>query len=73
MADDADRAQETQERLEHLHRQKLAAKRIIPRASDFCIDCGELIESIRLKVAPDALRCVYCQSEQERMERQYAR
>lgn len=72
MADDADRAQETQERMEQLHQLRLS-RRQIQRASDFCVDCGELIEAIRLRALPTAIRCTYCQTDHERIEKQYAR
>ena len=71
MADDADRAQAQMEWLEQFrteHRRKH-----VMRASDYCIDCGELIEAIRLRALPDAKRCVFCQGEHERLEKQYAR
>lgn len=72
MADDADRAQGYMERLEAMRQQKYAARRHVQRANDFCIDCGELIEASRLFAVPTASRCMYCQSEHERIERQYS-
>ena len=67
--DDADRAQAQAERLEQYsvqHRRKH-----VMRASDYCTTCGELIESQRLKAVPTAERCIECESDFERMNRQY--
>lgn len=73
MADDADRAQETAERMETLYRQQQQSARPIKRAHDFCLDCGELIEAVRLRAIPTASRCAFCQTEHERIERLYNR
>lgn len=67
--DDADKAQAQMEWLEQFrasHRRKH-----VMRASDYCKDCGELIEPARLKAEPTATRCVYCQTAEEAMNRQY--
>jgi len=72
MADDADRAQETAERMETLYRQQ-QTQRPGKRAHDFCLDCGELIEAVRLRAIPTASRCAFCQTEHERIERPYHR
>lgn len=67
--DDADKAQileEVYERARQLNRRKHTQ-----RANDFCADCGETIEAIRLKAVPYATRCIYCQSEHERMNQLY--
>ena len=69
MADDADRAQAQMEWLEQFrteHRRKH-----VMRASDYCIDCGELIEAIRLRALPNAVRCIDCQKDWERHQAQY--
>ena len=69
MADDADRAQAQMEWLEHFrteHRRKH-----VMRASPYCVDCGELIETQRLKAAPTAIRCIDCQKDWERHQAQY--
>lgn len=71
MADDADKAQAQAEWLEE-YRIKQRRKHVM-RASDFCVDCGEMIESIRLRALPTAIRCTYCQTDHERIEKQYAR
>lgn len=73
MADDADRALETQERLEYMRRMKQAQQRPIARIHDWCVSCGERIEYARLKAVPDANRCSECQSDFERYEAQYGR
>lgn len=72
MADDADRAQETAERLEAMRKQQ-PTTRPVQRAHDFCLDCGELIEAIRLRAVPTTSRCTFCQTEHERFERLYNR
>jgi phage/conjugal plasmid C-4 type zinc finger TraR family protein len=67
--DAADKAQAQAEWLEQYraaHRRKH-----VMRASDFCIDCHEAIEPARLKAEPTATRCVYCQTEHERLDMQY--
>ncbi len=33
-----------------------------------CVDCGEKIKKARLKALPHAVRCISCQSKQERMD-----
>ena len=71
MADDADKAQAHAEWLEEFRAQH--KRKHVMRASDYCVDCHELIEPQRLKVAPTAVRCTYCQTEHERIEKQYAR
>jgi phage/conjugal plasmid C-4 type zinc finger TraR family protein len=73
MADDADRAQEQAETMEALRLKYAAPRRPFTRASYDCVDCGEEIEAIRLRALPTALRCVFCQTEHERMEQRYAR
>ncbi|MEY3746922.1 MAG: Prokaryotic dksA/traR C4-type zinc finger [Pseudomonadota bacterium] len=72
MADDADRAQEHMEHMEALRRQKQAPRSHVQRAIDFCVDCGELIEAKRLFAVPTAIRCIHCQGDHERIERQYS-
>jgi len=42
---------------------------IDPPLSRPCCDCGEEIESARLKALPCAVRCVDCQGKKERRER----
>jgi len=67
--DDADKAQAQAEWLEQ-YRQQHRRKHVM-RASDYCSTCGELIESQRLKVVPTAERCIECESDFERLNRQY--
>lgn len=69
MADDADRAQKDMEFQEQVR--SMNRRRHVSRANDYCEDCGELIEGSRLKAVPYATRCIHCQSEHERMEKQY--
>lgn len=40
--------------------------------SDFCISCGEMIPPARRVANPFACRCVDCQNDHDRWERQYA-
>ena len=69
MADDADKAQAQAEWLEE-YRIKHRRKHVM-RASDYCVDCQELIEPQRLKAAPSAVRCIECQQDWERHQAQY--
>ena len=71
MADDADRAQEHMERMEELQRKH--RPRLLPRASDDCVDCQMPIEARRLKALPHATRCIYCQQDQDRQIQRYGR
>lgn len=67
--DDADKAQAQAEWLEQYraaHRRKH-----VMRASPYCIDCQEAIEPARLKAEPTATRCIYCQTAEEKLQRQY--
>lgn len=65
--DAADRAQATTEHLNTLRTQS----RHVMRASNFCVSCGELIETQRLKAVPTAERCVFCQQDHERLNKLY--
>jgi phage/conjugal plasmid C-4 type zinc finger TraR family protein len=69
MADDADRAQAQMEWLEEFRQQH--RRKHVMRASDYCLDCGELIEAQRLKALPTAERCIFCQQAEENLKRQY--
>lgn len=69
MADDADKAQAQAEWLEE-YRIKHRRKHVM-RASDYCVDCQELIDPQRLKAAPHTLRCIECQQDWERHQAQY--
>ena len=59
MADDADRAQVQLERFEY---RRKPARAHVARLSDDCLDCGDAIESARLKAVPHAIRCAECQA-----------
>lgn len=68
--DDADKAQAQAEWLEQYRMQH--RRKHVMRASDYCRDCGELIEGERLKAVPTATRCIFCEQENDRMNRLYA-
>lgn len=70
MADDADKAQAQMEWLEQFRTQH--RRKHVMRASDYCVDCQELIEPQRLKAVPTAIRCIDCQSDWERYESRFA-
>lgn len=61
MADNADRAQENDERVMRRFESRPTPVRDL-RASTDCVDCGDDIETARLKIFPYALRCAECQS-----------
>ena len=42
--------------------------RDLPRHKN-CCDCGEKIETARLKAMPNAVRCIGCQEKKERRDR----
>ena len=67
--DAADKAQAQAEWLEQYHVQH--RRKHVMRASDYCEDCHESIEPARLKAVPTATRCVYCETEHQRLNRQY--
>ena len=67
--DAADKAQAQAEWLEQYRVQH--RRKHVMRASDYCTVCGELIEAQRLKAVPTAERCIDCESDHERMNRQY--
>ena len=67
--DAADRAQAQAEWLEQYRTQH--RRKHVMRASPYCVDCQEAIEPARLKAVPTATRCVFCESEHDRMNRQY--
>lgn len=72
MTDLIDRAQQQeQENRERALGNQLAKRRTETPDQDaagnrFCLSCGEQIASERLEAAPDAVRCVPCQSWCER-------
>ena len=72
MTDLFDRAQQQeQENRERALGNQLAKRRTETPDQDaagnrFCLNCGERIASERLEAAPDAVRCVPCQSWCER-------
>lgn len=67
--DAADKAQAQAEWFEQFRVQH--RRKHVMRASDYCRDCGERIEGARLIAVPTADRCVFCQSEHDRLNRQY--
>ena len=75
MTDLFDRAQKNeQESRDRDLANQLAKRRIETPDQDaegnrFCLSCGEQIASERLEAAPDAVRCVPCQSWQETLGR----
>lgn len=42
---------------------------IRPASVKRCCDCGEKIETARLKALPNAVRCIDCQNQKERREK----
>lgn len=66
--DELDRAQEIEERD---RRAAIAARRERLRGAgrEFCIVCGDPIGADRLKAAPNAVRCIGCQTARERWDR----
>ena len=64
--DIADRAQENMEIMDELRKKYQPQKRPMTRAMDYCLDCGERIDGLRLKLIPHAERCVDCQQDYER-------
>jgi len=71
MADDVDRAQLQMELMDEIRNKQITARRPVQRAYDWCIDCGEKIESKRLKALPHAERCMGCQEDFEKFQKQY--
>jgi phage/conjugal plasmid C-4 type zinc finger TraR family protein len=71
MADEADLAQKQMELMDEIREKQIQARRPIKRAFDWCIDCGEKIESARLKAIPHAERCIGCQEDFEKFQKQY--
>ena len=67
--DAADKAQAQAEWLEQYRVQH--RRKHVMRASDYCQDCHEAIEPARLKAVPTATRCIFCESEHDRLNRQY--
>ncbi len=79
MPDEIDQAQENEElfRQEALHRHFAGIQNTEgiqglhpqegagPSPRRFCEDCGKLIPPARLKVMPEAVRCIQCQTKKE--------
>lgn len=67
MADNADRAQENDERVMRRFESRPTPVRDL-RASTECMECGDEIAPARLKIFPYAIRCAECQGffEQQR-------
>ena len=74
MPDLGDLAQEQMEREQRLARMEEQRRRALAAAEQpehdargrrICLDCGEPIPARRLRVVPDAVRCVECQAELE--------
>ncbi|MAK90447.1 MAG: conjugal transfer protein TraR [Oleibacter sp.] len=75
--DDIDRAAdlERHQRQQALQRQKERSKeqpQWIEDGKVWCIDCGTEIRPERLKVKPDAARCIDCQRIHEQKEQHHA-
>ena len=64
-----DKAQAQAEWLEQYRVQH--RRKHVMRASPYCQDCHEAIEPARLKAVPTATRCIFCESENDRLNRQY--
>lgn len=60
MADNADRAQENDERVMRRFENRAATVHDL-RVSTDCMDCGDAIEAERIKLMPYATRCAECQ------------
>lgn len=71
MADEADLAQKQIELMEEIRNKQINSRRPVQRAYDWCIDCGEKIEPKRLKAIPYAERCMGCQEDLEKFNKQY--
>jgi len=52
---------------EHIHELATAADRIAEGGYGVCIDCGAEIPLQRLRAKPEAVRCIACQQQVERM------
>lgn len=68
MADNADRAQENDERAMQRFQKRAKAPPSF-RSRTECLDCGDDIDAARLKIFPFALRCAECQSYYESVNR----
>lgn len=71
MADEADLAQKQIELMDEIREKQIHARRPVQRAFDWCSNCGEVIEAARLKAIPHAERCIGCQEDFEKFQRQY--
>lgn len=75
MADEADLAQERQEREEELRLQRFAATNQLPPASfgddgqQVCASCGGEMHPVRIKLG--FTECIYCVQQQEKEVRGY--
>lgn len=68
MADNADRAQENDERaMSRFEKRDQSTLRF--RVATECVDCGDDIAPARLKIFPWALRCAECQTYYESVNR----
>lgn len=68
MADNADRAQENDERaMQRYERRPMSVPTF--RESTDCFECGDPISLARLKIFPYAVRCAECQSYYESVNR----
>ncbi|HSI41779.1 MAG TPA: TraR/DksA C4-type zinc finger protein [Xanthobacteraceae bacterium] len=68
MSDDVDRAQALEERQREISLRR-QAERMAGDGRLSCVVCGEAIDPERLRVLPNALRCIGCQERRERWRR----
>jgi phage/conjugal plasmid C-4 type zinc finger TraR family protein len=59
--DGVDRAADYLERAMAEYRQRQDKPKYAPRLTDACHECGDPIESARIKAVPHATRCVECE------------
>ena len=76
MADDADIAEEfeARHRAAALKAHRARMKKNAPIEVDgkrLCVDCGDEIPPGRVEANPDVIRCIECQTDIEKRERQY--
>lgn len=78
MADEADQAEafEAQHRARSLKAHKARLRKSAPVEVDgkrLCVDCGDVILPGRVAAYPDVIRCIDCQADLEKREKQYAK
>lgn len=72
--DIADRASEleTSQRARALAEAQQKNQSHTPNTSGLCCECGSKISANRLRVKPDAARCIDCQMQQEALGKHFA-